>query len=97
MKFRFLAPHYIGSTYFEANDVADLPADWKPSGECEPLDQEAVDAFYAMGPQPLGLIRSSFRHVPFPVTYWAKRKGGAYELVGLGAGRPAKAGNIEFG
>jgi hypothetical protein len=97
MRFRFLSPHYIGSTYYETNDVAELSADWKPTGMCEPLDREAVDAFYAMGPQPCGLIRSSWFHVPFPTTYWRRTKGGAYELVGLGAGRPPMFGNLELG
>jgi hypothetical protein len=96
-RYRFLAPHYISSTYYETNDTADLPADWKPTGEVEPLDAEATDAFYAMGPQPCGLIRSSWQHVPFPKTYWVRRKG-EFVLVGLGEGRPTVVtGSIEFG
>jgi hypothetical protein len=97
MKFRFLAGHYIADRYYEANDVAELPADWKPTGEVEPLDAEAVDAFYAAGPQPCGLIRSSWFHVPLPRTHWKRTKGGEFVLVGLGAGRPPRRGSIEFG
>jgi hypothetical protein len=98
MKFRFLADHYVvGNRYIEANEVVDMPPDWVPTGQVEALDQSAVDAVWAAGPKPLGLVRSSFRYVAFPKTYWV-RSGNQFSLTGLGANKPPITGDysLEF-
>jgi hypothetical protein len=93
--YRFLADHYIGTAYFLAGTTAStrdvggtLPINWGPSGNCEPLDAPAVNAFYAAGVQPPGLIRQQWSNVPVsvPVTYWRQIPGGRlWHLTGLGA------------
>jgi hypothetical protein len=60
MRYRFLEPHSIGNHYYDIDDVAEMSANWKPTGSVEPLDNEATEAFYAAGPQSLGLVRSSW-------------------------------------
>jgi hypothetical protein len=87
MKFRMLSDHYINDRIFSAGEVAEMPSDWKPSGQCEPLDSEAVAAFHAMGPQQLGAIR-----VGLPKTHWLGTPMGAitkWQLTGLGSAMPA--------
>jgi hypothetical protein len=55
--YRFLSAHSIGGQYYEAGDRAStadvggsLPANFIPSGNMEPLDAAAVNAFWAAGP-----------------------------------------------
>jgi len=63
--YRLLADHYINNQLLPAGTTqttADipgglLPANWQPSNAVEPLDTPAVNAFYAAGPQLLGLLR----------------------------------------
>ncbi len=57
-QYRFLADHYTDGGFIQAGSVeatADvggvLPAGWQPTGAVDPLDQAALAAFYAMGPQ----------------------------------------------
>jgi hypothetical protein len=57
--YRFLQDAYIGDRYYEAGTIystADvggtLPIGWEPNGNVEPLDGDAVTAFYNAGPSP---------------------------------------------
>jgi hypothetical protein len=66
---------------------------WQPNGNVEPLDLNAVNDFYAMGPQPQDLIRSAYTDngVRLPVTYWAAKPGSSptqWTLTGLGMNKP---------
>jgi hypothetical protein len=96
-RYRFLTDHYFNDRTISANEIAEMPDNWVPSAQVEPLDQSAVAAFHEAGPRPLGLVRSSWGHIPFPTTFWKRQKGGDFVLVGLGEGLPAKAGSIEYG
>jgi hypothetical protein len=89
MKFRFLQDHWVdGSRVVPAGTIEDLPLSFQPSGAMEPLDQDALSAFYRAGPMHCRI------HVTqnVPATYWrldpATR---TYQLTGLGAGLPAKS------
>jgi hypothetical protein len=106
-QYRFLVDHYIGG-YYSAGDTAttadvggSLPANWKPTGGCDPLDTPAVNAFYAAGPQATPLIRTQWStiFVAAPATYWkgtslppAPGTGvsplTSYQLTGLGTNMP---------
>jgi hypothetical protein len=108
-QYRFLTDHYIGTTYILAGTTAStadaigggtLPINFRPSGNCEPLDTPAVNAFYAQGPQLLGLVRPQWATIPVnaPVTYWrgtplpavpGANAGTSWQLTGLGANLPA--------
>jgi hypothetical protein len=96
-QYRFLQDAYVGQ-YFLAGttaataDVAGgtLPIGWTPSVCVDPLDTAAVNAYWAAGPQLLGLVRQQWSTIPVtpPVTYWRAVGGGQYQLGGLGAGLP---------
>jgi hypothetical protein len=88
--YRMLQAHSIAGVYFEAGAIAStadvggqLPSGWVPSPNCEPLDEGAVNAFYAAGPTHRGGGGQ---------TYWlASPVPGnssvmSYSLTGLGAG-----------
>jgi hypothetical protein len=98
-QYRLLADHWIGQFYFAAGTMAStsdvgglLPANWTPSGNSEPLDTDAVNAFWNAGPQLLGLVRSQFsnQYVAPPVTYWLAQPQDTaptkWTMTGLGAG-----------
>jgi hypothetical protein len=82
--------------YFNAGDIAStadvggtLPANWVPPPAVDPLDTAAVNAFYAAGPQLLGLVRQQWSTQPVspPTTYWRQLPGTRmWQLTGLGAG-----------
>src|SRR6516165_8969891 len=82
-----------GGGYHHAGDIASLPDDWVPPAAVEPLDQSALEAFYAAGPQPPPLVRSQWSHVHVAnsVTYWKPviiNNVRLWQLTGLGAGKP---------
>jgi hypothetical protein len=55
----------------------------------DPLDTPAVNAFYAQGPQLLGLVRGTFGFVGAPATYWNPTVVAGslkWSLTGLGVG-----------
>ena len=88
MKFRFLSDHYINDRTISAGEIVEMPSDWVPSNAVEPLDAEAVEAFWRAGPQQRGAIRI------VPTTYWlaAPIPGSSarrWTLTGLGANQPA--------
>jgi hypothetical protein len=80
-RYRFLCDHYLDRIY-SAGESADLPKDWVPSGNVEPLDAEAVEMFRRFGPQEPSLIGVR------PATKWemnsSTRK---WILTGLGGGK----------
>jgi hypothetical protein len=94
--YRFLQDAYVAGRYYHAGDTAStadvggsLPANWKPNPNVDPLDAAAVTAFFNVGPQPLGLVRSQFQFVSPPVTRWVETpvaSGCQWSLTGLGAG-----------
>ena len=56
-RYRMLAPHYIGTRYFEAGEIvtdigagALLPSGWRPTPGVDPLDAAAIQAFWSAGP-----------------------------------------------
>ena len=97
--YRFLADHYTDGGFVQAGSIAStadvggiLPSDFKPTGACDPLDQPALAAFYAMGPQVGWPIRQQWAGIGVSpaVTRWvlADPNSRAYVLTGLGAGLP---------
>jgi hypothetical protein len=98
--YRFLSDHYIGTQYFYAGTIAStadvggtLPVNWLPSNAVDPLDTAALNAFCAIGPKPLGLVRQQWvgLFVAPPVTYWRIVPGSSpttfWQLTGLGASK----------
>ena len=98
--YRFLQYHYVnGVTYLAGTTAATfdaggtLPTGWLPSGAVDPLDAPAVNAFYAVGPQVCGSIKTQWSglSVAAPVTRWTPAgPNQQYVLTGLGAGLPFK-------
>ena len=81
--YRFLQDHYVnGVTYLAGTTAATfdaggtLPTGWLPSGAVDPLDAPAVNAFYAVGPQVCGSIKTQWSglSVAAPVTRWTPRR-----------------------
>jgi hypothetical protein len=89
MRFRFLQDHWVeGARIIPAGAVEDLPLSFQPSGAMEPLDQDALSAFYRAGVQ---LPRVHLTVNP-PITAWRQIPGTkTYQLTGLGAGLEPKA------
>ena len=100
--YRFLEDASVGQNYYQAGTQAStqdvggtLPTGWIPNGNIDPLDAGALAAFYAKGPQPLGLVRPQFSTISVvpPTTYWKATviAGSAvlqWSLTGLGVGLP---------
>jgi hypothetical protein len=89
-RYRILAPIFDGASRYEAGQIVDMPSSFVPSGACEPLDAEAAQAFFNAGPQPLGLVRQQWDHIPittYPTTYWrcVDATENIWALTGLGA------------
>lgn len=78
-----------GQILTDTGPKPNIPKGWRPPGGVDPLDQEAVLAFHAMGPQLPGMVR-----VARGVTRWEPRpnpthpRAREYVLTGLGAGLP---------
>jgi len=85
--YRFLKDHAINGTYYQAGDIAIPVAGWTPTADVDPLDTDAVDAFYANGPLLGGLINSQWtgRVITAPTTYWYQVSANRWALTGLGA------------
>lgn len=99
--YRLLQDHYLSNQLVPSGTVVTegglIPNGWVPTGNVEPLNSDAVNAFYAAGPQLMGLIQSPYgQAVGPPITYW-KKVGGfgsgfapgflgqtLYQLTGLG-------------
>jgi len=97
--YRLLSDHYIGDRLLPAGSTqvtrdadpnGNLPAGWTPTPSVDPIDQDAVDAFYALGFREHDqLIRKQFDGSPVlaPTTYW-RRDGQTATLTGLGRDKP---------
>lgn len=91
--YRFLRDHYIdriylaGTTASTADVGGTLPAGWVPSAGVDPLDPDAVEAFFAAGVQLTGPVRQqwSTQSVPVPRTYWVRSGPNEWRLTGLGS------------
>jgi hypothetical protein len=86
-RYRFLQNHVMSDgSYLEAGDIADLPG-WKPTAAVEPLDQDAIQAFWNAGPQLLPLVRAqqTLVDVNAPAIYWERIDALNYILTGAGA------------
>ena len=72
-----------GTILTDQGPSANIPAGWVPPAAVDPLDTDAVQAFWNAGVQLLGLVR-----VARPVTYWTPYPAGGgtrpYILTGLG-------------
>lgn len=85
-QYRLLKDHWIGGVYYSAGDLYTV-SDWIPTADVDPLNTEAVVAFYNQGPALPGVMNSqwSSRRVPAPVTYWYTVAPNSYALAGLGS------------
>jgi hypothetical protein len=66
-----------------------MPDDFVPHGNCEPLDDAALKAFWDAGPQPCGLVRQQWigQAVRAPAVFWrcVDPTTNAFQLTGAGA------------
>jgi hypothetical protein len=101
MRFRALIPFYLNGRYFEASDIidaanGDIPPGWTPTiGGVDPLDADAIAAYWAVGPGTTGGLDAEFRVVlPYnrysytvqnPAVRWV-RTGVAGQFILTGAG-----------
>lgn len=87
--FRFLKDHYIDGEYILAGEVREMSSPWVPTADVEPMDSQAVDFFYSVGPQLGGVIRTQFsnRIIYAPATYWKAIAPNLWALTGLGASK----------
>jgi len=97
-QYRLLEPHYINNQVFAVGAVltegVELPEGWIPTLAVDPLNNDAVKAFYAAGPRGIAYedLAQWARATPQDgpqlttraVTFWIKQ-GGFYKLTGLGA------------
>lgn len=102
-KYFLLRPHFVNDVYIDqwttVTDGVEVPANWVPTMEVDPLNQAAVDAFYAAGPRPqpqssLLDMQNWNQRAPGnpnvwhkPVTFWFQR-GNFWFLSGLGSSKP---------
>ena len=92
-QYMLLRPHFFNG-YIAAGSVItegiDVPSGWVPTLAVDPLNMDAVNAFFAAGPRsggiyedlslwPVGMITYQ------PATFWVKASGGLWSLTGLGA------------
>lgn len=102
--YRIFVDYAAGGTVFPAGTILtagrEVPSDWQPILGCDPLDGEAAQAFFNMGPrgaagsQPgiaagnlWGLDRWTNDPIAPPATYWISvpyAEGIAFRLTGLG-------------
>jgi hypothetical protein len=105
--YRLLCPHYINGIMLVADDIVtegvDVPNGWVPTLACDPLNSDAVNAYYAAGPRSLayeanptfgGAIWGTWRNGAIPpapaTTHWVPFGGNLlWKLTGLGANKPA--------
>lgn len=75
-----------GLTIIEGVDV---PFGWIPTPNVDPLNTQAVQAFYNAGPSLLGLVVTQFSNLAVapPTTFWVEAPGSPslWHLTGLGA------------
>jgi hypothetical protein len=91
--YRLLEDHYINNVLLSAGVTVtagiDVPSNWSPTLNVDPLTTDAVNAFYANRPGLPGLCRAQFstQAVPPPATYWTAKPGPVteWQLTGLGA------------
>src|SRR5215469_6741946 len=104
--YRLLCPHYIGGVWYAQNTVvaegAGLPFGWVPTLAVDPLNSEAVDAYYAAGPRNIAYeanpdfggaywppVTGRIQDVmPAAATHWVKLTETLWRLTGLGANKP---------
>ena len=100
-QYRLLTDHYIGR-YLEAGSTVrtggELPSNWIPTPDVDPLDAAAIQAFWQAGPRINLPAPSNIRTrwvnetVAAPAVHWQSIGGGFYQLTGAGASlgsRPA--------
>jgi hypothetical protein len=98
-----LQDHYVNGVTYLAGTTAStldaggtLPVGWIPTGQVDPLDTAAVNAFWVAGPLLTGSIRQQWSNLSVapPVTRWVDATTPnlyrEYVLNGLGTGLPMK-------
>jgi hypothetical protein len=92
--YRLLQDHYVadaGGTLLSAGQVVttgkELPSNWVPTNNCEPMDADATNVFWNAGPVLAGPFASQFStlFVAPPKTFWEPVGNGFWQLVGLGS------------
>jgi hypothetical protein len=107
-RYLLLADLYVNGQYLEAGSIAfdgpggSLPSNWVPPPSLvDPLDNQALQAYYLSGPGPIGIIVQPSDLVPFwpggsrwsgvarpkPSVYWipSPNRPGLYQLTGAGS------------
>jgi hypothetical protein len=101
-----LQPHYIKDAFLDAwttvTEGREIPIGWIPTLMVDPLNDQAVAAFYAAGPRTgypgpgydwQGYQSFTARRtaaIQSPTTHWTQTSPGMFKLTGLGASLPPK-------
>jgi hypothetical protein len=72
--YHFLSDHHINGVTHEAGSEHEMAPDWQPSGNVEPLNSAAVQAFHRAGPQHMSGVTQRWhgKRVKAPATYWVR-------------------------
>jgi hypothetical protein len=94
-KYLLLVPHYLPTGYALAGETVtegiEIPFGWMPTAAVDPLNSQAIQAFWNAGPSPVAGIEYSIDFYPFissqkPVVYWQPLgPPGSFILTGPGA------------
>jgi hypothetical protein len=100
-QYRLLKSHYLTTGWFDVDTIItegmDVPIGWIPTLGVDPLNPQAVTAFYNAGPrsassyEDVNEFENATRSRTRPVTFWKPVSGThTYTLTGLGIGLPPK-------
>jgi len=88
-KYRLLGDVYAGGAHLLAGTIQTMPNDWIPPACVDPIDQDAIQSFWNVGPQisPPAIQRFIWLHQPAQI-YWqpvGRPIDRTYQLTGAGA------------
>jgi|SRR6516165_11640940 hypothetical protein len=90
-QYRLLGDVYAGGAHLLAGQIVDMPTDWIPPGCVDPIDQDAIQAFWNAGPQIAAPARQQWFGIPLEQNariYWQPIGNpiyAYYQLTGGGA------------
>lgn len=102
-RYRLLKDHYFNGNYIRAGEIVNdsdgiIPQAWTPTADVDPLNNDAVQAFYTAGPILPGIINSQWQNavIARPVTYWYQVSPNRWGLTGLGSNQSLYPPKLAF-